>query len=363
NNAVAQTITIGNSTGATAVAIQCGTGACDIGNNATDHSTALGSETGTSALNLRAGTGGILLGSGGIANTIQIGNTTGAVAQTINIGNNATGSSTNTVTVGSIIGSSATNVQGGSNGVTVKTGGSTGSSSAFQIQNAAGTSTYFQINNSGTNNIITIGGNNSGEVQDWATTNTISARQYHSSVTYNGYVYVIGGSSTEGAFTAQSTVYYAKIKSDGSVDTWTTASNALPDARYLHSSVAANGYVYVIGGNNGSGAQSTVYYAKLNSDGSVGVWQSTSSMPAVRLGQSSVVANGYVYAMGGYDGSTRRDTVYYAKLNSDGSLGSWQTSANVLPGARHLHSSVVANGYVYVSGGLDSGGSPTSTIY
>jgi len=48
------------------------------------------------------------------------------------------------------------------------------------------------------------------------------------------------------------------------------SSNSLPGARNRlePAAVIANGYMYVIGGtDNGGNAQATVYYAKLNADG------------------------------------------------------------------------------------------------
>jgi hypothetical protein len=62
---VAQTINIGNGTGATTVAVLCGTGACGFGNNAVAHTTTVGSATGTATTILQAGTGGLSLTSGG----------------------------------------------------------------------------------------------------------------------------------------------------------------------------------------------------------------------------------------------------------------------------------------------------------
>ncbi|KKS22665.1 MAG: ATP synthase F0, B subunit, F-type H+-transporting ATPase subunit b, partial [Microgenomates group bacterium GW2011_GWC1_41_8] len=63
------------------------------------------------------------LGNGGIASTVQIGTTTGAVAQSINIGNNATPASTNTVTIGNLLGTSTTTIQGGTGNVNLVSGG------------------------------------------------------------------------------------------------------------------------------------------------------------------------------------------------------------------------------------------------
>lgn len=62
-NAVAQTITIGNSTGATSVVINDGTGALNIGTNAIAHTITIGNTTGASALTLTAGSGGVTVGT------------------------------------------------------------------------------------------------------------------------------------------------------------------------------------------------------------------------------------------------------------------------------------------------------------
>lgn len=91
----------------------------------------------TTALAIDSGTTGALnIGTGANAKTIQIGTTTGAVAQTINIGNNATASSTSTVVIGSTVGTSATTLQGGTAGVLIK---GADSATAFQIQKADST--------------------------------------------------------------------------------------------------------------------------------------------------------------------------------------------------------------------------------
>ena len=202
--------------------------------------------------------------------------------------------------------------------------------------------------------------NSDGSTGAWSTNaNALPAiRGEHTSVAANGYVYVLGGYSDS----YQSTVYYAKLNSDGSTGAWSTNANALPDIRGGHSSIVANGYVYVIGGSGTSGNSSTVYYAKLNSDGSTGAWSTNANaLPDVNSEHTSIVANGYVYIIGGFGASDYQSTVYYARLNSDGSTSSWSTNSNALPAIRGDHTSVVANGYVYVIGGYT--GSYQSTVY
>jgi hypothetical protein len=267
---------------------------------------------------------------------------TGAGSTTYSDGNI---SSTNNLKIQS---SSSTTIQNSSNSTT-----------AFQIQNASSASL---LNVDSTNSNITLLGNLSGEVQAWSTNaNALPAARYAaSSVTANGYVYVVGG-------VINSTIYYAKLNADGSVGTWSTNSNALPASRYGAGVVTANGYIYVIGGSGLTAGTTTVYYAKLNADGSVGTWSTNSNaLPAARVGLTSIVSNGYVYAIGG--GATittgsETSTIYYAKLNSDGSVGTWSTNSNALPAERYAHSSVTANGYVYVMGGRNISGTTQSTVY
>ena len=193
----------------------------------------------------------------------------------------------------------------------------------------------------------------------WTTTTALpDVRDLPTSVVYNGYIYVIGGRDS---FTVQGTVYYALLNANGTVGTWDTTT-ALPSVRIVHTSVAYNGYVYVIGGVDGSfSAQSTVYYAPLNANGTVGAWDTTTSLPDVRSYPTSVVYNGYVYTIGGWDnGFAIQSTVYYAPLNANGTVGTWNTTT-ALPDVRGDHSSVIYNGYVYVIGGWN--GRAQSTVY
>ena len=91
-----------------------------------------------------------------------------------------------------------------------------------------------------------------------------------------------------------------------------------------------NGYIYELGGGNSSIDQSTVYYAPLNSNGSVGAWTSTTALPQALQSATSVVYNGYIYELGGNNSGPYQSTVYYAPLNSNGSVGTW-TSTTALP--------------------------------
>ncbi len=104
-NAVQQAITIGNSTSATSISINCGTGTLGIGTNAIDHPIVIGNSTGTSVVQILAGTSGVELGANAVAHAITIGNTTGATGISLNVGTGALNLGTSATAHAIVIGS------------------------------------------------------------------------------------------------------------------------------------------------------------------------------------------------------------------------------------------------------------------
>ncbi|MFA6006869.1 MAG: glycine-rich domain-containing protein [Candidatus Paceibacterota bacterium] len=245
---------------------------------------------------------------------------------------------------------------------TFSTGGLTVGTSQFVVQQNSGnvgigtSSPVYPV--SVAQKTIALNSGNDGTLGAWTTSSSLGTTRYQqTSVAANGYVYAIGGYNG----TRLSSVEYAKINSNGTLGAWTTTSS-LTITRYQHSSIAANGYVYAIGGNGTGGVQvNTVEYAKINSDGTLGAWKTTASLNITRYAHASVVSNGYVYVMGGRTGISDTATVEYAKINSDGTLGTWTTlTATPLNAARNIHASVVVGGYIYTIGGITSGTSISS---
>ncbi|MFA5857858.1 MAG: hypothetical protein WC955_02210 [Elusimicrobiota bacterium] len=198
--------------------------------------------------------------------------------------------------------------------------------------------------------------NTDGNVGSFITTSSTSmptSYSHHSSVVYNGYLYI----------TARNTVYYAKLNTEGSIGSFSTSPNLIPTSLGYHSSVVNNGYLYITGGNNGS-ILNTIYYAKINCDGSIASFQTNSNtIPSHLDRHSSVVYNGYLYITGGNGGISLLNTVYYAKLNADGSVESFNISSNTIPTSLFAHSSVVNNGYLYVTGGCIGVPTNLNTVY
>lgn len=114
------------------------TGGITIGNNANAKTITVGNSTGATAVNLQAGTNGVSIAANGIANTVQIGNTSGAVTQSINIGTNSTASSTNNVNIGSsVAGTTAIT------GATTITNRTSGSAATLIVSNSTSTGSIF----------------------------------------------------------------------------------------------------------------------------------------------------------------------------------------------------------------------------
>lgn len=96
---------------------------------------------------------------------------------------------------------------------------------------------------------------------------------------WNDFIYFVGGSADLTAANAYSTVYYA-LATNGQVQSWNTTS-PLPQALQLMGVSAVAGWLIVSGGQTATGAaNTTTYFAKINDlDGSIGTWQTGAELP------------------------------------------------------------------------------------
>ena len=176
-----------------------------------------------------------------------------------------------------------------------------------------------------------------------------AVRQAHAMVYYAGRLYVSGGADPA----TQSSVSYASILPDGSVGAW-TATTPLPAPRESHAMAAWGGRLYVAGGGVGAGAVSTVWWAPIRSDGSVGDWTATTSLPGPRAKLAMTASAGRLLVTGGDNGVSVQATVYHAPINNDGSVGAW-SAASALPAAVAGHAMAVSSGTAYITGGSGAG--------
>lgn len=134
----------------------------------------------------------------------------------------------------------------------------------------------------------------------------------------------------------------------------TLAHHAMAEADDTNSLVPVGSrFVYVIGGQVNStdtSGTNAIYVASVDSTtGAVGAWTAlTSSLPQPLYGMSATVHNGYLYVAGGVDSSGAPvNAVYSAPVNTDGTLGAWTTSANPLPTATAFGNMFVFGGVIY----------------
>ncbi len=415
NTGIASTVQIGNTTGAVAQTI-------NIGNNTTASSSTtvnIGSSIGTSQTTIKAGTSGVLIQPANGANGFQIQNSSGAQLFNLDTSNAVLtvngagyaetqawattqallqtryGSSTFVsgpyiYSVGGVSGSDDSIVSFATlqaNG-TIGTWSNTSASlslygSRAYYPGAASFGNYVYISGgfddtSGTGpytpsystKIGKLGSN--GDITSWYTTsyrlNTAVAGG--SVITAKGYIYILGGSTcasnscatqTPAASTGTTVVQYAKIYPDGTIGSFTASSNTLPVGAGLVGgrAIYANGRIYYVGGLNTSGAaQTSIYYATVNDDGTIGSWSTNAvSLPAGRAYHGLAALSGNLYVFGGGSSATSgNNTVYYAPFNSNGSVGSasFTTSTNALTNSVSNFGYAAANGYMYVLGGYTS---------
>lgn len=197
----------------------------------------------------------------------------------------------------------------------------------------------------------------------YADTSLPEAVANHSVVAYQNKLYLLGG-STSGSTGGITTVRVANIEPTGTLDSWvTTGTTVLPSARFGHTVHIYNDYMYLIGGNSSGTLQSTVYYNKLDDDGTMNTWYSTESFTDARMtwgGKFTTVYGGYLYLSGGcsaIDGSgyctTIKNDTQLASINADGTITPWNTIQG-LTNLRLGHSVSSWRGYIYGIGGCTS---------
>lgn len=212
----------------------------------------------------------------------------------------------------------------------------------------------------------------SGTCPNWCTNTAYdlpSPRRGFSLIAYNGFLYALGGVDDTGA--RQSTVYIAKLGANGEPQLWhptdtnknnwvywyTGVSLSGTVAKSYLGAVAYNNRIYVTGGqtNASGGGINTVEMADINPTGILGVWTTSGmqTLPYVLHSHSLQVYNDVMYLVGGNSNGTLKNQVYYAKLNSDGTMNPWVTT-NSFTTPRSTGGSNFAtiwSGYMYIGGG------------
>lgn len=166
-------------------------------------------------------------------------------------------------------------------------------------------------------------------------------RSAFAAVAAGDYLYALGNGTVE----------RAHVKADGTLDPW-QISGTMRKARSDFAAVMVGHYLYALGGYTGGVfdlADPTIERAEMRADGTLGEWEIVATMTMPRAGLAVVAAEGYLYAIGGTVGNAPPMTsVEWAPIYADGSLGAWQLTAATIKSRSHA---VAAHGYLYAPAG------------
>ena len=213
-----------------------------------------------------------------------------------------------------------------------------------------------------------------------------------SGTVYANYIYLVGGVSPNQV--DLTTVVYAKIDVNNNVVAvtsyptgstlsstgWVESPNKMAVGRRRAAAFGYNGYIYALGGYNGSSGSvlPDIEFIKVNtSDGSLGTSSVGFKVSSVtinqRWGLSVPVSNSFAYVIGGCTtgsspgGCTVTTNViqtFQIYNNDDGAPAGYTTAANTFAASpsRIGASSTILNGYMYVAGGCTSTTDCTNAI-
>src|SRR5260370_25922114 len=182
-------------------------------------------------------------------------------------------------------------------------------------------------------------------------------------------VAVVGGADSTNV--PRDTVRYATVSDTGTVGVW-SSTTVLPAPRAFaaaaiatpaNSPVTGSSYLYVLGGDSTASGKpvATVYVGTLSSTGAVTGWTTTTPLPAAVHSLGAVIFDGTVYVAGGSgSGNAPVATVYSAPIQASGMLGAWQTLTS-LPSARSYFAFGLSGTFLYALGGDNSTVTPNDS--
>jgi hypothetical protein len=173
-------------------------------------------------------------------------------------------------------------------------------------------------------------------------------------------VFVTGGA--DGALSPKTTIRYSEIDAAGEFSVWTDGQS-LPAGRAFHGAALATpfnalvdtlqaGHLYVVGGIDDTGAAVTnVLHSAVELDRTNAVWTEESALPVPLHSMGVAVFRSWLYVAGGAGaGNAPSAAVYRARIQEDGSLGSWESQQS-LPVALAYAPLTQKAGVLYVLGG------------
>jgi hypothetical protein len=158
----------------------------------------------------------------------------------------------------------------------------------------------------------------------------------------------------------------------GAVVPWDPAPQqlALPAARVDGVAAQVGAKILYIGGSDGQAASDKVYVTDAFAPGTFAPWKDGPALPAPRSKPGVAFLAGSVYVAGGYDAAGAPTTTLYVLTPdaSTGDLKAWAAGADAkpsidLPEARAASSLVAVSDGLLLLGGVGPDGKPTNTVW
>lgn len=190
----------------------------------------------------------------------------------------------------------------------------------------------------------------------WREETPLPDGRFHVTATRVGeWLYAIGGRTIDGA--ARPEVFKARLGDDGKLGPWSTA-RSMPAPRTHHASFALGQRLYISGGFNAANFESEpqdyrdVLVATVDAaTGELSEWASV-ALPFDISTHSAGVMEGYAYLVGGFDDVLNlSEHVRRAKLNDDGTFGTWEELTPLVRARAHVHHTPMHAGRIYSVGG------------
>ena len=148
-----------------------------------------------------------------------------------------------------------------------------------------------------------------GALSPWVAVDTLSSPRYAHTMTYlANSLYVVGGRD---ALAAKSEVWVYPLSDDGDQLNSRLAYPSLPVPRFGHTTLAAANALYVLGGNNGSGAQQTAFVSTAAAAANLsGPWAAYAPLDTPRQHSAGAAFGGAFYLFGGLGVPAPTNTAY-----------------------------------------------------
>jgi hypothetical protein len=197
-----------------------------------------------------------------------------------------------------------------------------------------------------------------GDITGWATDTSLpGALGWSQAIVTKNRVYLLGG---DDGSAAASTVYTAPINTDGTLGAWTT-DTSLPSGLYASQAIVTKNRIYLLGGYDvNNSVIATVYTIPINTDGTLGTWIADTSLPVTRSHIRALTTKNRVYLLGGWSGGAISDVIH-APINADGTLGTWSTGTS-MPVATASSDIVATSSRIYIIGGHEDNNLFMSTV-